>query len=570
MMQDKTGSKRKKNEVNPSYAGQLKSADDFFGIEPAGGKNIHLHILAGLVMVIFAGWVWMLNPVPVIHGDQMNIVTMIETKQHPENFAKDTIWAGKAADSYPPLIRGIISFFISNWGIIGGHRVAQFPLSIAFLFIIYGSLYYLTRSVWASLITACCAIIWRWSMAETYYGLDRLQAVQPRSFVLVFIPLVFILVWKYRNSFLLVIPFFITGILFNLNPPESLDFAVLCWLALLYFALKNRGKLLILLFAGVAFIAGALPFVIQTIYVNHLVSPPFSPEQAQQYYQALQYRFSQIGFLPVPASKLVQPFYCFAPFIFIAALGWCIRKEKRNAFDKFLIVFAVLSFVGTVIGQAVLQQVYLSMKTYPFLDNFMRGQKFAYLVLYIYTAYLLADILRSAGLSAKALLITVCAVIVVLLPLFVNNSDDPFGQWEYNSAQLNQLLNGNKIEIAGWHQYVEGVSNWAKTNTPAESLFLFANNFMSPFRIYAQRSMVTTRDGGDFARFNKPDGFLRWSDYQAKLEKITAEGDLNGLLALAAESKADYIVVPPNWPDLKGRSLVYHDDYWKVFKSSRQ
>jgi hypothetical protein len=561
-MQDKAGSKQKKAEV--------KLSDDFFEIEPTGKKNRRRHILAGLVMVIFAGWVWMLNPIPVIQGDQMNIVTMVVAKQHPDNFARDTIWAGRAADSYPPLIRGIISFFISKWGIIGGHRVAQFPLSLAFLFIMYGVLYYLTRSISASLITACCSMMWRWSLAETYYGLDRLQAVQPRSFIIVFIPLLFVLMWKYRNSYLLMLPFFLSGLLFNLNPPEALYFAILCWLSLLYFSLRERKKLLILLLAGCSFIVGALPYVIQSIYVNHLVSVPLTSGQAEQYYQALKYRFSQIGFLPVPASKLVKAFCDFAPFIFIAVLGWCLRKEKRNVFDKFLIVFGVLSFVGAVIGQAILQKIYLALKSHPFLDNLMRGQKYTYLVLYIYAAYLLADFMRSIGLSARAVLITVCAVIVVLLPLFVNNSTEPFGQWEYNYYQLNQLLDGQKIDIAGWHQYVEGVSNWAEANTPVNSLFLFANNFMSPFRIYAQRSMVTSRDGGDFARFNKPDGFIKWASYQERLERITAEGDVNGLLALAAESKADYIVIPGNWPDLKGRSLVYHDEYWRVFKSTQQ
>lgn len=320
-MQDKTTPKQKKTEPKPS--------DDFFGIELPAKDDRHKHILAGLAIVIFAGWVWMLNPTPVIHGDQMNIVTMIIAKQHPENFVKDTIWSGKAADAYPILIRKTVSLFINTWGIIGGHRVLQIILSLVFLFIMYGVLYYLTRSVAASLITACCAIIWRWSLAETYYGLDRLPAVQPRSFILGFIPLLFILMWKYRNGYLLMLPFFLSGLLFNLNPPESMYFALLCWLSLLFFSLKDRTKLLILLLSGLVFVVGALPFVVQRLSIEHAASTPLTPEQAEQYYEAVKYRFSQMGFLPLSASKLVKPFCDFAPFIFIAALGWCIRREKK-------------------------------------------------------------------------------------------------------------------------------------------------------------------------------------------------------------------------------------------------
>jgi len=110
-----------------------------------------LHALAAVVCVIFAVWVWLLNPIPQIHPDQINIVTMILSKQYPDNFARDPVYGAGAADHYPPLPRGIISSLIKKFGIIGGHRVAQLPLSIAYLFVMYGILYYLTRSVPASL-----------------------------------------------------------------------------------------------------------------------------------------------------------------------------------------------------------------------------------------------------------------------------------------------------------------------------------------------------------------------------------------------------------------------------------
>ena len=141
--------------------------DDFFGIdEQRPSAHWGLHVLAGAVCVIFAIWVWMLNPIPQIHGDQISIVTMVLSEEHPDNFARDPIYSGRAADFYPPLPRAIVGSFIKKFGVIGGHRVLQLPLSIAYLFVMYGVLYYLTRSVPAALLMALASIIWRWSLGE--------------------------------------------------------------------------------------------------------------------------------------------------------------------------------------------------------------------------------------------------------------------------------------------------------------------------------------------------------------------------------------------------------------------
>lgn len=542
--------------------------DDFFGIDEQWPlAHWGLHVLAGVVFVIFAIWVWLLNPVPQIHPDQMNIVTMILSKEHPDNFTRDTVFSSRAAEFYPPLSRGIISSFIKRFGLIGGHRVIQFPLSIAYLLVMYGTLYYLTRSVPAAVLVTLASLIWRDSMGGTYWGLDRLQAVQPRSFVLVFTPALFVLFWKFRDSWKLLIPSFVLGILFNLNPPSAFCFALLVWSSLFLFGWDNRERILRLVVGGFVMIAGALPYIYVYMFTRSSYAGELSPQQLQEYMNALQYRFSQMSFFPLPASIWAKVLaFGFAGPLFLATIAWCMRKEKRNVFDSWLVCFFLLAFVGTIVAQYIVQLICAHFKTEPFWDNLMRGHKYVFLVLYIYICWLLAELFRRFTLRDRCILIIVSAMIVAIMPPFKNNSQDPWGQWHYNTAQAGALFGGEKIEIAGWHIRIAQVATWAKQNTPKDSLFLFVHRFMSPFRMYALRSMVSSQECGGVARSDGPRTLTIWAKYQQELEWITAKRDISRLLSLAEESGADYIITPNDFPRVTGWVSVFQDVLWTVYK----
>jgi hypothetical protein len=157
-------------------------------------------------------------------------------------------------------------------------------------------------------------------------------------------------------------------------------------------------------------------------------------------------------------------------------------------------------------------------------------------------------------------------MIVAIMPLFGNNPNDPWGQWDYNKSQMNDLLQGEKIEIAGWHKRIANVCDWARQKTPKDSLFLFVHRFMDPFRIYALRSMVSSQGVGDIARYNGPKRFLPWANYQQQLEHITVTKDVPRLLKLADQSKADYIIVPNDFPNVTGWVSVMQDHFWTVYK----
>lgn len=551
------------------------AGDEFFGIDDRkSSAHWSLHLLAGVFCVIFAWWVWMLNPIPNIHGDQMNVVTMVLSKEHPDNFARDIVWGrgGKVADFYPFLSRMIVSGLIKKFGVIGGHRAAQFPLSIAYLFVMYGTLYYLIRSVPAALLVSLASMIWRWSMAETYWGLDRLQAVQSRSLVLICIPVLFILFWKLRNSWRLLIPFFITGLLFNLNPSSVLNFAALSLSSLFLISLFDRNtvlslrdRILRLFCAGGIFIVGALPFLYTNMVGQDRSAVELSGRALQEHTNALQYLLNQISWYPDAAGALAKSLlFGFSVPLLLATIAWCFRKERRNMFDKWLLWFFLLSFVGTVVAEYTMQRALMHLKVDPFLPN--RGQKFAYLVMYIYIAWFLAELLGRSALRERCVLVTVAAAVVAIMPVFGNNSRDPVGQWRYNAVQAGILLRGEKIEIAGWHAGIAKVCAWARQKTPKDSLFLFVHRFMSPFRIYALRSLVSSEGSGGMAYYSGHEVFATWAKYQQQLERITASRDVSRLLSLADESRADYIIVPNDFPKVTGWALAMRDRFWTVYK----
>lgn len=543
------------------------SQEDFFEID-VERASVHwsLHVFAGVVCVIFALWVWMLNPLPHIHGDRLNLATLVLMKAHPDNFVSDPFYSSEAVSFYPAVPQWIMGALISKFGVVGGHRAIQFPLCIAYLLVMYGVLYYLTRSAPAALLVALASVIWRDSLGGTYWGLDRMEAVQPRSFTLVLMPVLFILFWKLRKSWWLLIPFFVAGLLFNLNPPSSFYFIVLSWFSLFLVGLYNRDKILYLIGGGVASVLGALPYIYRI--TNQMSKDVELTEvQTQEYMKALQFFYTKMSFFPLPASTLAKAFMLgFSLPLLLAIIGWCLRKEKRNMFDNWLTCFFILAFVGTVIAQVIQQLICSHFKIMPFLPNCMRGQKYVYLVLYIYTAWLLAKLFGQVALRERCILITVIAVIVAMMPPFKNNSRNPWGQWRHNSMQMSTLLRGEKIEIAGWHNSMANICAWARQKTPKDSLFLFAHREGDAFRAYALRSIVSSRRAGDMALFSGPKAMILWAKYYPELEWITSSKDVSRLLKLAERSGADYIIVPNSFPEVTGWTAVMRDHFWTGYK----
>lgn len=544
--------------------------DDFFGIdEQRSSAHRSLHVLACVVCVIFAGWVWLLNPIDRLFDDQLNVVTLQLAEEYPENFARDPIYGGNAADFYPHLYRVIIKKLTDKFGLVGGHLIAQFPLMVCYLVAMYFVLYALTRSVPAALLVALFSALWRDSMGGSYWGMDRLQAVQPRSFVLIWVPLLLVMGWKLRRSWWLLAVFGVLGVLMNISPPGALFFAIVIWIAMLFESRLTKQRLLQLGAAVAALIIGAAPFIYSHITARTEAVAVFSLQDRQLFMEALEFRFSRMSSFPVPLGTVCTVIISFSFPLLLATAGWCLRGQKRSSFDRWLLIFFVIAVAGFVAVQYIMQKVSASLDCAPPIVNVHRGQKYAYLPLYIYTAVFLKYLFSQLRRLERRSLIVVVAGVVAVMPLveFARVGRNPGKRWENNTGHFGQLMQGKRIETIGWYDIVTPVAQWARQNTPTDSLFLFGHSSMSVFRIYALRGIVGASADGGVALYNGPKKMIQWYKTQKALEQmqITTSYDAKAVAKLAKETGSDYIVLPRNMPAVPGWKPVFRGRYWTVY-----
>lgn len=535
--------------------------------EQSSPASRHVHIFCIGICVLFAIWVWLLNPIDMLYNDQLNIVTLQLAEDHPQNFANDPIYGGNASDFYPQLYRTIIKGLTEQFGLVGGHRAGQFPLMVGYLVVMYFVLYALTRSAAAAVVVALFSSLWHDCMGGSYWGMDRMQAVQPRSFVLIWVPLLLLLAWKFRRSWWLLLVFAMIGVLLNISPPGALFFAMALWCAMLFESKLTKHRMLLLSGAGVALIIGALPFIWSHITARTGNFAVLSLQEQELFMEALQFRFSRMSSYPVPLSTVSTVMLSFSLPLLLATAGWAVRGQKRNNFDRCMLIFFLITAIGFVVMQYVMQEVSTSLKKAPPIVNIHRGQKYAYLILYIYSAVFVRHLLLRMGRIERRALIAVIAVVLAAMPViaFAGKGSNAGMRWKTNIGHFHQLMKGEKIETIGWYSAVVPVSQWFRENTPPDSLVLFGRNHMSLFRIYSLRSMVSSAGGGGIAFYNGPKKLIYWFKAQKVLEQINSRDGVAQLVKLAEQTNSDYIIMPRSAPAVTGWYPVAYDRYWIVY-----
>ncbi|MBN1393351.1 MAG: hypothetical protein JW947_11200 [Sedimentisphaerales bacterium] len=542
--------------------------NDFFGIdEQRLSTHWGWHVLAVTVCVIFTIWVWLLNPGNNLNPDQLNIVVMQLAKEYPENFARDPILSGNAADFYPYLYRIFISKVTEKFGITGGHLILQFPLTLTYLVVMYYVLYTLTRSVPAALLISLFSCLWRYSMGASYWGMDRLQAVQPRSFVLILIPLLLLMAWRYRQSWLFLVVFGVLGLLVNISPPSALFFAMPLWFATLDERRPTKQKQLLLAGAVVVMIICAWPFIYSHI-TTRTETEALSAEERGMFVEAMKLRFSRMSSFPEPLKNIGKVILSFSPVLLLAIAGWALRGRNRGPFDRWLLSFFLFTMICFVALQYIMQKASTLLEAAPPIANIHRGQRFAYLPLYIYSAVLLKYLFDQIGRLERYILTATAGVLVALIPLieFSGEKGKISQRWETNVNNLGMLIQGEKIEALGWHNNIVPVAEWAKENTPPDSLFLIGHPNVSSFRIYALRSIAGALTDGGIAFYNGPKKMIQWYKIEDALEQFLVSRDAKNIIKLIEETHPDYILIPTSIKVKLTLEEVYKDDFCIVYK----
>lgn len=534
---------------------------------PAKGYK---HIFCIVICILFAVWLWLLNPANRVNFDQLNIVTFELTKSHPENFSKDPVFGGDSSGFYPSLYGKFIKVFVDKFGFYGGYRVLQFPLMVLYLLVMYWFLYTITGSVSAALLVALFSSIWHDSMGAAYWGMDRIDTVQPRSFVLIWVPLLLLVAWKFRQSWYLTIVFIIIGLLMNVNPPGALFFAVALWFALLFDGKLTKLRFLELLAAGFGLIVGALPFIYAHISARMKGGACLSLYDTQLFMEALRYRFARMSSYPIPLSTVGTVILSFSFPLLLGIAGWAVRGKKRNSFDKCLLVFFLFTAIGFVVLQYLMQKISFAFDKAPPIVNIHRGQKYAYLILFIYSTVFIRFFLMKIGKLERRVILTVAAILLILLPVitFAKLNSNPGSRWQKNTQEFATLMQGKRID-ADWYSGIVGpVAQWVSQNTPPDSLILFGHYNMPVFRVYAKRSMVGAMADGGVALYNGPEKMIQWYKTMQVLEHINDRYDANVVAELAETTGSDYIVLASNLPAIPGWKTVATGRYWNVYMPS--
>ncbi|MBN1346278.1 MAG: hypothetical protein JXQ73_26560 [Phycisphaerae bacterium] len=525
----------------------------------AAGRRWLGHGVAVVLCVAFASSLWLRNSLTRIAGDQSNIVTMITAQDAPENFARDPFFSGTASAFYPPFFCSIMRWLIAHFGILGAHRVAQFPLTVIYLLVMYGALYAITRSTPAAVVVAMLSAQRLMSLGGSYWGVDTVGTVQPRTFVLIFTPALFFLAWRLRESWWFVLPFALTGLLLNVNPPGALFFGGLLGAAFLLTHRTSNVRSSRLAAAAVAFVIGAAPFAYThvTARASSKVEGPAVPRE--DFMAALEYRFAGTSSFPIETENAHQFLSNFGPMLFLAAAGWVLRNGKRGPLDRWLLCFFLLAAIAPVVAQYVMQKTFMAMGKAPPIANVMRAQKNAYLVMYVYAAFLILELMARTNRRGRVLLVvTAGAAAIFGGPLLRAEV------FRANLSQLRELASGNRLHVEA--PDIDRVADWARDETPRDALFLFSHTRFAPFRFCAQRSLVTSFTDGGMALYNGPARIVQWHRWQSRLREAVEDRSVEKLLKLANEARADYIGISADWPGPPDAKLVYSGHHWDVYE----
>ncbi len=522
------------------------------------------HAATVSVLVVFACWVWLRDGTKQIGADQTNIVTMVLAQRQPDLFERDPFFSGESWRWYPWLARATTAWALDHYGIFGGHRVLQFPLVVGYLVVMYTALWWLTGSVPAAAVVAMLSSLRRNSLGGSYWGLDLLLTVQPRSAVLICVPLLVVLAWRWRRDWRLAIPFGLAGLLMNVNPPGALFFTGLLGLAFLITLRRSEVRFPHLAAGAGAFVVGALPFVIGHLAARSGGGDAGLDVPRELLLQAAAFRHTRSSTFPIaPAAYHHALIHVGVPLV-LGVAGWVMRARQRGPLDRFLWTFFLLAAIGVPVGQYVMQLACEGLGRLAPVANLMRGQKYAYLVLHIYTAYLVAGLLaRCVGRWDRVALITVVGAAAAF-------GEPPFNRFllQYNAQQASALMRGDKI--VGAPAALAKLTQWAKRETPRGSLFLLTHPKMHWFRMHAQRPMVVAFPDAGMAFYNGPEHLIRWYRYYGAVESLYRRPNPELLSNLVAATKADYVAVLRGWPKLRPWPEVYRDANWTVYRVDRR
>ena len=189
-----------------------------------------------------------------------------------------------------------------------------------------------------------------------------------------------------------------------------------------------------------------------------------------------------------------------------------------------------------------------------------RNFKMVYLTLPIWMAFAFSFWFRKTGVAPllkwAAPLLVVFALLVINFP---GHKLARYAAWQTgwlpqaSTKKLEAELREDAADLE--------VALWARNQTPPQSLFYFDSY---EFRYYSRRSLVFCWWDRPCVAFHPTRELEEWSQRNDRIPLLKKTGDTSGMLALAREYKADYLVVLNTWKPLKQKP-VWSNGKYSVF-----
>lgn len=196
-----------------------------------------------------------------------------------------------------------------------------------------------------------------------------------------------------------------------------------------------------------------------------------------------------------------------------------------------------------IIGGVALQQ--MGMVVPVVASEHARNIKMIYLVLPIWMGFAFAWWLRS---NHRPFLKWGAPILIVFLSLAINFPGHKFARYSAYHAKWLPQASAKKIEADLREDAADlEVALWARNHTPKQALFYFDSY---EFRYYSHRSLVFCWWDSIIVVYHSTYELEEWLRRRDRLQPLKLAGDGRGMLALAREYGADYLVVLKSWKPL--------------------
>lgn len=397
----------------------------------------------------------------------------------------------------------------------------------------------------AALLVACAFMVVRRTIWD-WWGIGPTFTMSARGPVLSLLPLAFWAFLKCDGKLRrLGAVFFCWGLVCNLHPLSGWGFVEFLGIAILITERFRARAWLKVLVMGCAMMLGSVPFLLVwakvTIVPESLRASPDVVRQFWDYYTGLTPSFVNylIGFL----EDLVIP-------LGLAGTGVFLWRRNRGPADRQLEMKLSWVFPGVVIGMVILiiglryVMKGLGIPSPVMIAEHARNLKMIYLVLPIWMGLAFAAWFQWRS-RASALLRWGPPALLVFLALTINF---PGHKWARQFAWIAGWLPGQsarKLEADLRNDAADlEVARWAREQTSPAALFYFDSY---EFRYYSRRSLVFCWFDRPCVAFHPTREMEEWLHRRDRIQPLKLARDGRGMLDLAREYQADYLVTLRDW-----------------------